>query len=433
MASFLKSNANTVAFGLTWTPAAENKKSAAAFAKRRRFNFQIEVPYGKRSTYGFAQKSPGLKGRKNYLSCAALFFFWSAAYARDTASELNGISSDFLLAFSFKDDSHKGSKRQVALIAVVNNEIYRDLVVGELDAEKTIKEIKDETGADFEIFSNMPELLPESTPIDLQKLLAGQAKKAQMTALSTVNYSALAGFTLGLAAIAGGIAYWYYLQEQAEAEKSAAQIDPIAAYQANILSLTKNIHFSGQTAATQIWPKIGASELTSVGWNLSRIDCSRSQCKESWKRGSGTNADFAAAHKSCNVYFVDENNIEYVCNIKTVGSALNIKTLPSSEEFNLKYISLNQQLSPLASIAKVQFAIEKPVAFGVPEQVTLADIPAKTVMRKGKVSVKAPLGMYPDMFADLPANMTIQRVDINLQGGVSAANVVTVTGEYFVK
>jgi hypothetical protein len=337
------------------------------------------------------------------------------------------------LAFHFRDDTQKGNKNyQVALVAIVDGEIYRDLVVTDSDAEKTIKEIAGETGVDFEVFSNLGERLPESAPIEIRTLLSGQAKQAQMTPLSTLNWGALAAFTLSLAAVAGAAGYWYYIQEQAEVDKNSAQVDPVSAYQANILLLTKNIQFSGLLAATQLWPKIASNDSVSVGWNLQRVDCTRTQCKESWKRNTGTNADFAAAHKSCNTYFVDENNIEYVCPIKTIGGALNIKTLPSMEEFNLKYISLNQQLSPLASVVKIQFAIEKPVAFGIPEQVSLADIPPKSVIKKGKIGVKAPLGMYPDMFAELPVNMNVERVDINLQGGVAAANV-NITGEYFVK
>lgn len=434
MPIFKKINGIEVGFGLAWMADNKGKKAEAAFVNARKANYQLRYAIGGQLTFAAARYIGKQAAKREVFAGAAMFAAWVANHNAQNAEEGGSVwEGQSLLALKISEGAD-GAEGQVALIALLKNEVYRDTVIDESLVADAVAELINETGFDFDQFSNLPGTLPEAAPFHMEYLVRGtNIKLAKMTPVRSVSLVKVMGYATVALAIVGGVAAWQVQKKRAAEAAEQQHVDPVQAYEANAAPMLAKAILGGQAASTGIWGSVARLETSSAGWTLTRIDCDRQACKQFWKRKNGTNADFQAAHQgSGTVYFPAKDSAELTVPVKAAMTAVPRKELPTRADVEMKYTSLDQALQPMAATAAVSYTVEPPAVFGLPPEVQAADLPKGVAVLRGKITITAPIGFYPGMLLELPSNISVARMDIALQGGVSGSTV-TLTGDYFAK
>lgn len=414
MANFVKKNEKLIAFGLTWSTSQNPKKikdELKHFATRQNADFVISYENDGHSKIGGCSKSH-LKSNDVVYSAAVLF---AKSFSADD------MPSHALLLLPVED--------KTALIALENGVPYLDVIVSVNDVIERIDGLEKENGESYSYYGEFAGDLPGLEHFDYDDLLgSGQLKPAKLTKFKKGSPKPLVLITI-LAAAYFGYDQWNIYQEKVRVEKLKSQaIDPAVVYKNNLDSLLAKASFTGDDAINLIYKPISSVQISSAGWNLKKVTCSRTNCTESWSNTNGSirefeNANQRGARKLSN----DGLSFELSTKVLAEPHLLKKEVIPSESSFTYALKEKEESLRKVGII----FKSKPPAIYGVPSEITSDQVPAEMAVKRGELNIEGPLGLLSDALA-LPTNVAITSLNLKIDTSVANAKF-TLAGEYFVQ
>jgi hypothetical protein len=177
-----------------------------------------------------------------------------------------------------------------------------------------------------------------------------------------------------------------------------------------------------------VWLPISELPTTTDGFNLTKIECTGSSCKSSWKLINGYTSDFMLNEmKGQKSLATDNSQIDVTFPTKLQKRGIDLKELPSVFDFKVRARTLAEQ----AKQANCVFTITgQPSIIGIPKGKQPKDIPGDIAIMQGTFSIKGPLSLFND-YLDAQPNMSVSSIAFTFESVDRAS--FTVTGEFYVK
>lgn len=422
MPIYIRSGDIELAFGVSWMPEASNKGEQAAFVRKRNPNYSVTCQVAEASRFGVARRTKLEKQKIPVFSAAFLF----TQYLQNIAQTHGHDDFDTaILAIKIREND-------VAIVALLDGQIYRDEVVKLVDAEKTISGLGIETNRSFVPFSNL-DILPDASPFSIDSLEVDEKRSGELKPIRNIRKGfVVTSILIAFLAAVGFIGHSQYRKSIAEDEAAQNKVDPVKAYSENLERSLSSAGWEGKSAYDSHWLAISVNPISLAGWDLQTVDCTRMNCRLKWKRLNGSNQDFQNSNVKGNTIYNTDGTILSSLDLKGMSSRLIPAAFPRSKEFSISVASWDQDNKPLSDISGLTYVLTPPAIYALPAGTTADQIPTSLAVLSGRITITTRLGVFAEVLRDIPANIALSGINFDLTGG-SGGSKVTISGEYFVK